>query len=82
MGFAITATDQESDCRVGEEEPAKALATEGEIVDATQTNKITMNALRKIAQNKPVEYFLSCILSFDGMLVFIGQDIFLILRQK
>ena len=78
MGFAITATDQESDWLVGKVEPGRALATDGEIVNAMQTSKITMNALRKIANNIPVE----CFLSFNGVLVIIKQDILLILRQN
>ena len=58
VGFAITATDQERGLPVGEGEPARALATEGEIVNATQTVKMIIRALRRIAINKPVEFFL------------------------
>ena len=58
VGFTITATDQEKGLPVGDGEPARALATEGEIVNATQTVKMIISALRRVANNKPMEFFL------------------------
>jgi hypothetical protein len=57
VGFAITATDHERDWSVGEGEPARALATEGEIVNAMQTVKMIISALKRIANNKSEEFF-------------------------
>jgi hypothetical protein len=78
VGFAITATDQERGWPVGEGEPARALATEGETVNATQIVKTTISALRKIANNKPGELFLF----FDAELGAIGYIGSLILQQN
>ena len=58
VGFAITATDQERGWPVGEGEPARALATDGEIVNATQTVNMINSELKRNANNKPEEFFL------------------------
>lgn len=58
MGFAIVTTDQERDRPVGEGEPVRALAIEGEIVNATQIVKMIISALVRIVNNKPGEFLL------------------------
>ncbi len=78
VGFAITATDQVRGWPVGEGEPARALATDGETVNATQTVKMIMSVLRRIANNKLGEPFLF----FDAELCVIGYIGSLILQQN